>query len=69
MEGVVENAVPGLHRAAVSEAEPPLRARTRRNGWTSFFAGLGLIAAGALVGLAVSLVLFWDRVVHMKISF
>jgi hypothetical protein len=69
MEGAVENAVPGLHRASVMEAEPPLRSRTRRNGWTNFFAGLGLIAAGAMVGLAVSLVLFWDRVVQMKISF
>lgn len=68
MEGAVESAMPGLHRAAVQEAEPPLQS-TRRNGWTTFFAGLGLIAAGALVGLAVSLVLFWDRIAQMKISF
>ncbi|TIN13306.1 MAG: hypothetical protein E5Y51_26445, partial [Mesorhizobium sp.] len=69
MEGAVESAVTGLHRAEVREAEPPLQAATRRNGWTTFFAGLGLIAAGALVGLAVSLVLFWDRIAQMKISF
>ncbi|WFP65315.1 MULTISPECIES: hypothetical protein [unclassified Mesorhizobium] len=69
MEGAVESAVPGLHRAEVQEAEPPLQSAARRNGWTTFFAGLGLIAAGALVGLAVSLVLFWDRIAQMKISF
>ncbi|TPL02123.1 MULTISPECIES: hypothetical protein [unclassified Mesorhizobium] len=70
MEGSMESAVPGLHRPVVKEAEPPIRSETRRgNGWTTFFAGLGLIAAGALVGLAVSLALFWDRIVQMKISF
>ncbi|TPJ36933.1 hypothetical protein [Mesorhizobium sp. B2-8-3] len=70
MEGSMESAVPGLHRPMVKEAEPPILSETRRgNGWTTFFAGLGLIAAGALVGLAVSLALFWDRIVHMKISF
>ncbi|RWE00684.1 MAG: hypothetical protein E5V92_25410, partial [Mesorhizobium sp.] len=69
MEGLVESAAPGLHRAEVQEAEPPLQSATRRNGWTTFFAGLGLIAAGALVGLAISLLLFWDRIAQMKISF
>ncbi|MDG4897607.1 hypothetical protein P9272_29110 [Mesorhizobium sp. WSM4976] len=69
MEGGMESAVPGLHRHVVQEAEPPIRSETGRNGWTTFFAGLGLIAAGALVGLAVSLALFWDRIMQMKISF
>lgn len=70
MEGSMESAVPGLHRPVVREAEPPIQSETRRsNGWTTFFAGLGLIAAGALVGLAVSLAMFWDRIAHMKISF
>ena len=69
MEGGAEIAVPGLNRAAVPEAEPPLQSETGRNGWTTFFAGLGLIAAGALVGLAVSVVLFWDRIAQIKISF
>ncbi|TIR26909.1 MAG: hypothetical protein E5X34_04545 [Mesorhizobium sp.] len=67
MEGGMESAAPGLHRHVVQEAEPPIR--SGRNGWTTFFAGLGLIAAGALVGLAVSLALFWDRIMQMKISF
>ena len=69
MEGTAESAVPALYRAEVQEAEPPLRAEARRNGWTTFFAGLGVIAAGALVGLAVSLALFWERIAQMKISF
>ncbi|TPN82524.1 hypothetical protein FJ987_15565 [Mesorhizobium sp. CU2] len=69
MEGGMESAMPGLHRPAVEEAEPPIQSETRRNGWTTFFAGIGLIAAGALVGLAVSLALFWDRIAQMKISF
>lgn len=69
MAGSVQSAVPGLHRAAVQEAEAPLRSAASRNGWTTFFSGLGLIAAGALVGLAVSLVLFWDRISQIKISF
>jgi len=69
MEGGIESAVPGVHRPAVAEAEAPIQAETRRNGWTTFFAGLGLITAGALVGLAVSLALFWDRLTQIKISF
>ncbi|RRH92909.1 hypothetical protein EH240_30645 [Mesorhizobium tamadayense] len=69
MEGGAESAAHGLHRPTVQEAEPPLQSETRRNGWTTFFAGLGLITAGALVGLAVSLVLFWDRIAQIKISF
>ncbi|MER9048523.1 hypothetical protein NKH89_14925 [Mesorhizobium sp. M0923] len=69
MEGGIEQAVAGLKRALVVEAEPPLHVPARSNGWSTFFSGLGLIAAGALVGLAISLVLFWDRIVAMKISF
>ncbi|MER8907042.1 hypothetical protein NKH99_05075 [Mesorhizobium sp. M0854] len=69
MEGGIEQAVAGLKRALVAEAEPPLHVAGRSNGWSAFFSGLGLIAAGALVGLAISLVLFWDRIVAMKISF
>jgi hypothetical protein len=68
MEGGVELAAAGVSRASVPEAEPPLRARTG-NGWTTFFSALGVVAAGALVGLVVSLLLFWDRLATMKISF
>lgn len=67
MEGGVEHA--GMRRNAVAEAEPPLQSAMRGNGWSTFFSGLGVITAGALVGLAVSAALFWDRLMAMKISF
>jgi hypothetical protein len=69
MEGGVEQGVAGMRRAAVLEAEPPLQSALRGRGWSAFLSGLGLITAGALVGLAVSVVLFWDRIMAMKISF
>ncbi|QPC91179.1 hypothetical protein [Mesorhizobium sp. INR15] len=69
MEGGVENPIASMTRAAVQEAEPPLRATTRGKAWSAVLSGLGLIAAGALVGLAVAVVLFWDRIMAMKISF
>jgi hypothetical protein len=69
MEGGAEPAVAGMRRATVPEAEPPLQPTMRVRGWSAFLSGLGLITAGALVGLAVSVVLFWDRIMAMKISF
>ena len=69
MEGGVEPAIAGMRRIAVPEAEPPLRSTTRGKIWSAFLSGLGLIAAGALVGLAASVVFFWDRILAMKISF
>ncbi|PDQ22099.1 hypothetical protein CN311_05685 [Mesorhizobium sanjuanii] len=69
LEGGVEQAIAGLKRAAVAEAEPPLQAAPRSKGWSAFLSGLGLIAAGALVGLVVSVVLFWDRIVAMGVNF
>ena len=66
MEGGVEAA--GMKRASVAEAEPPLRSPPRSKGWSAFLSGLGLVAAGALVGLAVSVALFWDRIVAMGLS-
>jgi hypothetical protein len=65
MEGGAERAVAGTQRAAVTEAEPPLRAAEPGATWLAILSGLGLIAAGAFAGLAVSLVLFWDRIVAM----
>ncbi|MFD1985645.1 hypothetical protein ACFSOZ_24665 [Mesorhizobium newzealandense] len=67
MEGGVELAA-GMKRADVLEAEPPLLSTTRSKRWSAFLSGLGVIAAGALVGLAVSVVLFWDRIVAMVFS-
>ena len=68
MEGGAEQAVLGLVRAVVPEAEPPLRTAARNKLWSVFFAGFALIAAGVLFGLGISLVLFWDRIGAMGFS-
>lgn len=68
MEGGVEPAVAGMKRTDVSEAEPPLRSKTRSKAWSAFLSGLGLVAAGALVGLVVSVILLWDRIVAMVLN-
>lgn len=68
MEGGVELAVAGMKRADVPEAEPPLRSKTRSKAWSAFLSGLGLVAAGALVGLVVSVILLWDRIVAMVLN-
>jgi hypothetical protein len=68
MEGGAEPAIAGVRRANVPEAEPPLRFSPGLD-WSAVIYALGLIAAGALVGLAVALVIFWDRILAMKISF
>lgn len=65
MEGGAERTAAGAQRAIVPEAEPPLRAAEPGATWVAILSGLGLIAAGAFAGLAVSLVLFWDRIVAM----
>lgn len=66
MEGVIEPAIPGLARPIVTEAAGPLRRRDE-DGWTAFLAGFGLVAAGALVGLAASIAFFWDRLTAMRL--
>jgi hypothetical protein len=67
MEGSAEPAVAGVLKSSIGEAAEPLR--TRRNGWSAFLAGLGLVVAGALVGLAASVALLWDRLAAMGIGF
>ncbi|NGN44858.1 hypothetical protein G6N74_27755 [Mesorhizobium sp. CGMCC 1.15528] len=54
--------------ADVAEAAPALRT-SGSDGWRTFFSGLGIITAGALVGVAVAAILFWDRLSAIKISF
>ncbi|MDQ2703791.1 MAG: hypothetical protein M3Y43_01360 [Pseudomonadota bacterium] len=59
LEGGAESALPG----------PPLREGAeettivRRGGWPAFLSGLGLVAAGALVGLIASAMALWDRLI------
>jgi hypothetical protein len=72
MEGGAEAAVAALKRPIVSEAEPPLELAStrRRRTLSALLSGLALIAGGALVGLAVSVILLWDRIATMlKLSF
>jgi hypothetical protein len=62
MEGGIEPTVAAIGRVAVPEAEPPLRSPTRTKVLAALLAGLTLIAAGALFGLGLSAVLFWDKI-------
>jgi hypothetical protein len=64
MDGSAEPAVPGMLTSSVPEAPEP-----KRNGWAAFLSGLGLVVAGALVGLAASVALLWDRLAAMGIGF
>ncbi|MCX7303806.1 MAG: hypothetical protein NTV73_05645 [Hyphomicrobiales bacterium] len=57
MEGPVESALPGLARGVADEETTIVR----RGGWPAFLSGLGLVAAGALVGLIASTMALWDR--------
>jgi hypothetical protein len=72
MEGGAEPAASAFVRAEVSEAEPPPQtgsAGRKRSTASALLSGLALIAGGALVGLAVSVILLWDRLSAMKFSF
>lgn len=42
--------------------EMPSAAQARAATWAAMLSGIGLIAAGALVGLIVTLILLWDRI-------
>lgn len=52
----------------VPEAAAALQA-PRSNGWQSFFAGLGLFAAGALLGFALTMAWLRDGLSAIKIGF
>jgi hypothetical protein len=59
MEGRAEPALPGLQKHE-GEEETTI---VRRGGWPAFLSGLGLVAAGALVGLIASTMALWDRLI------
>lgn len=48
------------------EAATPQKPASKING---FFAGLGVITAGALVGLGITALLLWERLATIRISF
>jgi hypothetical protein len=58
-----------VKRSLVIEAEPSLRESKQARLWRAVLSGLAVLAAGALVGLIFAIVLFWDRLTAMKISF
>lgn len=62
LEGGSEPAVAGMERMAVAEAAPPLGRPMRSRFLAAILAGLALILAGALFGLGISAVLYWDRI-------
>ncbi len=67
MDGKVEDAVPGLPRASVAEAEPPIRmGKPGKSPWKALLSVVLLVAAGALFGLVVSIALLWDRLAAMS---
>lgn len=59
MEGSAEPAIPRLHKHEPEEETTIVR----RGGWPAFLSGLGLVAAGALVGLIASVMALWDRLI------
>lgn len=67
MEGGVETAASVPTKAGLAEAEPPMLQETKRpgSGGSAVLSGLGLLAAGALVGLLLSAALFWERIVAL----
>lgn len=68
MEGSAEP-VTAIERPLVIEAEPSRHATRQNRFWRAALSGLAVLAAGALVGLIFAIVLFWDRLLAMKISF
>lgn len=56
MEGATEPQ--GKAGRLLHESEPTI---VQRGGWPAFLSGLGLVAAGALVGLIASVMALWDR--------
>ncbi len=50
-------------RDDVTTKEPEPETVVRRGGWPAFLSGLGLVAAGALVGLIATVLTLWDRLI------
>lgn len=65
MEGSVTPAFASRVREEPAQTETTTDPETivRRGGWPAFLSGLGLVAAGALVGLIATTLTLWDRLV------
>jgi hypothetical protein len=68
LEGGAEPAT-HIERPMIIEAVAPLRETWQSRLWRAALSALAVIAAGALVGLVLAVVLFWDRLMAMKVSF
>ncbi|WP_315925654.1 hypothetical protein [Mesorhizobium sp. SP-1A] len=68
MEGPAEP-LPGLARASAANDDTPLRRAGSGSAWRNALSALALLAAGALVGLALSVVFLWPRLAEMNLSF
>ncbi|MBL8576995.1 MAG: hypothetical protein JNK47_07200 [Mesorhizobium sp.] len=51
-------------RSDEAATETPPTTVVRRGGWPAFLSGLGLVAAGALVGLIATVLTLWDRLIN-----
>jgi hypothetical protein len=69
MDGDSVEIAPGFRSTAAAKIRSMLEAAPRNTLLSALLSVLALIAAGALVGLAFSVVLFWDRIMAMKIIF
>ena len=69
MEGGAELPASGTGRAAATQAQSPLRALSESKFLSALLSGLGLIAAGALVGLGINIVLVWNHIAAVTLSF
>jgi hypothetical protein len=63
-----QKAMAGEAKAVLPHAESPMP-RKRRSGWRAFLRGLLLFVAGAIVGLACAVALFWDRLAALGLTY
>lgn len=69
LEGLSEPAVATVARPTVTEAEAPLRTMSAKRGtWSAVFSALALVVAGALVGLALTVLFLWSRLGGLNLT-
>lgn len=70
-ERIVEHqkAMAGGTETVLPRTEPAVAGGKRRSGWRAFLHGFLLFVAGAIVGLACAVALFWDRLTALGITY
>ncbi|MBL8583550.1 MAG: hypothetical protein JNL61_15165 [Rhizobiaceae bacterium] len=61
LDGQAVSVAPAKAIQSPASAEPVLPAAPQKDRVSSVLGGLGLLAAGVLVGLAIAVILLWDR--------